>query len=430
MGAKVDIPVLVLGGGIGGVAAALSLARRGRRAHVLEKAPHLAEIGAGLQLAPNAMRVLDCLGILEAIKSAAVFPQTLTLLDIVTAKRLKTVDLGPAFIARYGFPYIVMHRSDLLAILVEACRDSGLVTFETSKEAIAIEDLGDCAQLSCRDGSLYRTEALIAADGLWSLARRTLFSDDPVQTPKYVAYRGTIPISQISMFARPDDLLIWVGPEMHLVQYPVRGGDLYNQVAVFKSSRFRSDSDDWGTPEELDNHFSKACPYVVEAVKEVGRGRRWPLFDRNPIINWARNRVALLGDAAHPMLQFLAQGACQALEDALCIAHCMDRHAPDVAHAFVAFQNSRFLRATRVQMTARFFEHFWHPVGVGAELRNEYLADHAPDTYAEFDWLYSTRGAVEPRLDADRLIFIDETWTTTNWATTNMTRPIKGEAVR
>jgi 2-polyprenyl-6-methoxyphenol hydroxylase-like FAD-dependent oxidoreductase len=410
MGAKIAKPLLVLGGGIGGVAAALSLARRGRRVHVLEKAPDLTEIGAGLQLAPNAMRVLDRLGVLDQIMSVAVFPQTLTLLDIATAKRLKTVDLGPAFIARYGYPYIVMHRSDLLAILVEACRDSGLVSFETNKEAVAIEDLHDSAELSCRDGSVYRTEALIAADGLWSLTRRTLFSDDPVQTPKYVAYRGTIPISEIAMYARPDDLLIWAGPEMHLVQYPVRGGKLYNQVAVFKSDRFRTDSDDWGTPEELDRHFSKACPYVIGAVKEVGRGRRWPLFDRNPIAHWARNRVVLLGDAAHPMLQFLAQGACQALEDAVSIADCMDRHAPDVARAFVAFQNTRFLRATRVQMTARFFEHFWHPKDAGADLRNAYLVNHAPDDYAEFDWVYGPTGDDQKRSHSNRSSYRDETW--------------------
>ena len=365
MVATSEMPLLILEGGIGGVAAALGLARRGRRVHVLEKAPNLTEIGAGLQLAPNAMRVLDWLGVLEQIKKVAVFPQTLTLLDIVTTKLLKTVDLGPSFVARYGYPYIVMHRSDLLAILVEACRNSGLVSFETNKEAVTIEDLHDSARVSCRDGSEYRTEALIAADGLWSLARRTLFSDDPIQTPIYVAYRGTIPTSEITMHARPDDLLIWAGPEMHVVQYPVRGGELYNQVAVFKSDRFRSDSDDWGTPEELDRHFSKACAYVIGAVKEVGRGRRWPLFDRNPIAHWAQNRVVLLGDAAHPMLQFLAQGACQAIEDAFCIADCMDRHVPDVARAFVAFQNTRLLRATRVQMTARFFEHFWHPKGAG-----------------------------------------------------------------
>ena len=404
------IPFLVLGGGIGGVAAALSLARRGRRVHVLEKATELAEIGAGLQLAPNAMRVLDWLGVLERIKSAAVFPQTLNLLDIVTAKRLKTVDLGPAFVARYGYPYIVMHRSDLLTILIGACRDSGLVSFETGKEAIAIEDLRDSAEVICKDGSVYRTEALIAADGLWSLARRMLFSDDHVHTPRYVAYRGTIPISEVAIYARPDDLLIWAGPEMHLVQYPVRGGKLYNQVAVFKSERYRGDSDDWGTTDELDRHFSAACPYVFEAVKQVGRGRRWPLFDRNPIIQWARNRVVLFGDAAHPMLQFLAQGACQALEDAVCIADCVDRYAPDMACAFVAFQNTRFLRATRVQMTARFFEHFWHPKNVGADLRNAYLAGHSAEDYDEFDWLYGTRCASQEGSELNRPILSDETW--------------------
>ena len=356
------------------------------------------------------MRVLDWLGVLERIKSAAVFPQTLNLLDIVTAKRLKTVDLGPAFVARYGYPYIVMHRSDLLTILIGACRDSGLVSFETGKEAIAIEDLRDSAEVICKDGSVYRTEALIAADGLWSLARRMLFSDDHVHTPRYVAYRGTIPISEVAIYARPDDLLIWAGPEMHLVQYPVRGGKLYNQVAVFKSERYRGDSDDWGTTDELDRHFSAACPYVFEAVKQVGRGRRWPLFDRNPIIQWARNRVVLLGDAAHPMLQFLAQGACQALEDAVCIADCVDRYAPDMACAFVAFQNTRFLRATRVQMTARFFEHFWHPKNVGADLRNAYLAGHSAEDYDEFDWLYGTRCASQEGSELNRPILSDETW--------------------
>jgi 2-polyprenyl-6-methoxyphenol hydroxylase-like FAD-dependent oxidoreductase len=149
---------------------------------------------------------------------------------------------------------------------------------------------------------------------------------------------------------------------------------------------------------------------VFEAVKQVGRGRRWPLFDRNPIIQWARNRVVLFGDAAHPMLQFLAQGACQALEDAVCIADCVDRHAPDIARAFVAFQNTRFLRATRVQMTARFFEHFWHPKNVGADLRNAYLAGHGAENYDEFDWLYGTRCASQEGSELNGPILSDETW--------------------
>ncbi len=140
------------------------------------------------------------------------------------------------------------------------------------------------AAVTCRDGSVYRTEALIAADGLWSLARRTLFSDDQVQTPKYVAYRGTIPTSEVTMYARPDDLLIWAGPDMHLVQYPVRGGEaLQSGCCIQERSVPQSTATIGARPEELDRHFSKACPYVIGAVNEVGRGRRWPLFDRNPI---------------------------------------------------------------------------------------------------------------------------------------------------
>lgn len=390
MQSTVDIPLLVIGGGVAGAATALSLARCGRKVHVLEKAPELAEIGAGLQLAPNALRVLDHLGILEAIKKAAVFPRTLNLLDIVTTKRLKVVDLGRKFVERFHYPYIVMHRSDLLDILVRSARETGLVTFETDTEVVAIEDQGDCATVICKDGRRYCAAGLIAADGLWSLARRTLFESDEVHTLRYVAYRGTVPISDVSTYARDDDLLIWAGPEMHLVQYPVRGGKLYNQVAVFKSDRFQHDSDEWGTPEELDQHFSKACPYVRQALKTIGRARRWPLQDRNPIITWVRNRVVLVGDAAHPMFQFLAQGACQALEDAICLADCLDLHDGDCAHAFARFQYSRVLRATRVQVTARFFEHFWHPAGVAAELRDDYLAHQAPDNYDAFDWLYAT----------------------------------------
>jgi salicylate hydroxylase len=389
----VEIPLLVIGGGVAGVASALSLARCGRKVHVLEKAAELAEIGAGLQLAPNALRALDRLGVLAAIREAAVFPRTLTMLDIVTTNRLKVVDLGPKFVERFGYPYIVIHRSDLLDILVRAARDTGLVSFETNRDVVAIEDQVEHATVTCKDGHRYRAKGLIAADGLWSLARRTLFEDDDVHTLRYVAYRGTVPIGDVSTYARHDDLLIWAGPEMHLVQYPVRGGQLYNQVAVFKSDRFRRDSDQWGTPEELDQHFSKACAYVRHAVTSIGRARRWPLHDRNPIVTWVRNCVVLVGDAAHPMFQFLAQGACQALEDAICLAECLDRHDGDCASAFARFQYSRVLRATRVQLTARFFEHFWHPSGVAAELRDGYLARHSPDNYDEMEWLYAAEPA-------------------------------------
>jgi 3-hydroxybenzoate 6-monooxygenase len=281
-----------------------------------------------------------------------------------------------------------MHRSDLLSALIEGCRRSGSVTLTSSGEVIDVKDVGDAAIARCGDGSVYRAAGIIAADGLWSFMRKAVFSVDEVKTPGYVAYRGTLPTAEVPFEASHTELLFWVGPEMHLVQYPVRGGETYNQVAVFKTVPGDPHGDDWGGPDELVEHFSKACERVQSAVARIGRDRRWPLFDRDPIITWARNRIVLTGDAAHPMLQFLAQGAAQSLEDALSLAHWVERYRPDHARAFIAFQNSRVLRTSRVQLTARFFEYFWHPSGKAAELRNEYLVNHAPDKYDEFDWLY------------------------------------------
>jgi 2-polyprenyl-6-methoxyphenol hydroxylase-like FAD-dependent oxidoreductase len=383
-----QVDLLIVGGGIAGVGSALALASAGFDVHVLEKAPVFAEYGAGLQLAPNALRALDQLGVLDETLETAVFPECMRLLDIVTGQALKTVDLGAPFRQRFTYPYVLMHRGDLLAALVDGCRRSGRVTLTSSTEAIGVEDLGDAVVVRCANGMVYRAAGMIGADGLWSVTRKTLFTADEVKTAGYVAYRGTLPIAEVPFEASQTELLFWVGPEMHLVQYPVRGGETYNQVAVFKTTAGSPHSDDWGGPDELVAHFSKACDYVRTAVVQIGRDSRWPLVDRDPIVTWARNRIVLAGDAAHPMLQFLAQGAAQSLEDALALARWVKHYAPDYARAFVAFQNSRVLRTSRVQVTARFFEHFWHPAGTAADLRNEYLMDHPPDRYDEFDWLY------------------------------------------
>jgi 2-polyprenyl-6-methoxyphenol hydroxylase-like FAD-dependent oxidoreductase len=388
------IPLLVLGGGIGGMATALALARNGVRVHLLERAPAFGEIGAGIQLAPNALKALDRLGVLAAVMEHAVFPRRLVLLDIYSEKELTSLDVGDKFIVRYKYPYIVIHRNDLLQALLDGCRASDRVTLDTNKNVVDVQDLQHSARLQCEDGTSYECGALIAADGLWSTVRRRLFADDqPPHCPGYVAYRGTISIKEVPQFEGRDNVLIYAGANMHLVQYPVHGGELYNQVAVFRSDRFRPEralSDDWGTVEELDEHFLQAGPRIRDAMTKIGRGRRWPLFDRAPTIHWARNNVVLTGDAAHPMLQFLAQGACQALEDAVCLADLLPRYPNDPAKAFVLFQNTRFVPTARVQQTARFFEHFWHPHGVSAAVRDEYLAHRAPDDYRHLDWVYGS----------------------------------------
>jgi 3-hydroxybenzoate 6-monooxygenase len=383
------VPVLVVGGGIGGLSLALGLANRGQRVHVLEKAPEFGEIGAGIQIAPNGSWALDRLGVLEDIKANAVFPQRILWMDAVSGEQLTSLDLGERFRERYGYAYFVMHRSDLLDTILQHCRANPLIALEPDKDVTAIEDRGTTAIARCADGSSYEAAALIGADGLWSTVRKAILDDGDALCSEYVAYRGTIPIEEVSAHAGFDNVMLWTGPERHLVQYPVRRGELYNQVAVFKSRRYRRGSDDWGTPDELDEKFGTGTELVRAALTKFWRNRRWPMFDRLPIANWTRNRITLMGDAAHPMLQYLAQGACQALEDAVVLAEALGDRPNDVEAAFHAYQAARIDRTTRVQTAARDWGEWWHQhPGPGLDSRNALLRARAADDFSDADWLY------------------------------------------
>ena len=273
-------------------------------------------------------------------RSHAVYPSRLVWMDAIRGTRITAIDLGDAFRARYGQPYIVMHRSDLLDCLLAACRRSPLISLESNRPVVSIEDRGDAALAQFADGGACEAGLLIGADGLWSSVRK-LFSNDTPVCNGYVAYRGTIPMAQISQHAGLDNVVMWVGPNMHFVQYPIRRGELYNQVAVFRSQRYQPGSDDWGTAEELDAHYAQTCDYVQTCMRQMWRDKRWPMHDREPILSWTRNRIALLGDAAHPMFQYIAQGACQAIEDALCLAKHVALAPDDPAQALKAYENDR-----------------------------------------------------------------------------------------
>lgn len=396
-------PALVVGGGIGGLAAALALARRGHAVHLLEQAKAFGEIGAGLQLAPNAFRALERLGVLDRVKEDAVFPRQMVMLDAISGDPITSLDLGEKFRARYGHPYAVMHRTDLHGALLEACRDNPRISLETDRRVVSVENLGEAARVACADGSLYETGLLVGADGLHSQVRRFLGDDTPPVCARFVAYRGTVPIEEMTEHAGADNLVVWVGPDMHLVQYPVRRGELYNQVAVFKSYDYRPDSDDWGTVAELEESFSRASAPVRAGLKSIGRGRRWPLFDRPPLETWVCNRILLLGDAAHPMLQYLAQGACQALEDAVLLADLLPEGSGDPAPALARYQELRRTRTARVQLTAHFFGEVCHIGGVGAVIRNALLHTRSGDDYSVTDWLYG-RNPAEPEQEDETAI--------------------------
>ena len=382
--------LLIVGGGIGGLATALAAARAGRRVHVVEKSPEFTEIGAGLQLAPNATRMLDRLGVLEDVLRLATFPRSLVMMDAVTGLPITRLDLGDAFRAHYGYPYIVMHRGDLLAAELEACRCEPSITLHSGREAVSIKQDSDSVHVTCHDGTSFDCDAVVGADGLWSRVRREVHDDGDPICARYVAYRGTLPLTDAPPETDLQNMTIWVGPEMHFVQYVIHGGTLLNQVAVFRSHRFRAGCDyldDWGTPEELDRAFASLCPVVRNAVRFIRRDRRWPMFDRLPIPSWTSGRISLLGDAAHPMLQYIAQGACQALEDAVSLGNALGQHS-DWSDAFLAYEAERIPRTARVQQAARFFGELKHLDGVGRLVRNELLRKRLPEDFEYFDFLY------------------------------------------
>jgi salicylate hydroxylase len=384
------LPLLIAGGGIGGLAAALAVARTGRSVRVLERAAQFGEIGAGLQLAPNASHALERLGVLDAIAPYAVFPRRLVWRDARSGEQVTALDLGERFRAHYGHPYVVMHRGDLLDVLLAACRADARIVLDASRDVVGVEEHGDRVRAVCADGTAHDGVAAVAADGLWSRLRKLVHDDGEPLAAHYVAYRGTLPVAELWEGAGLDDVTLWTAPNLHFVQYPIRGGQLFNQVAVFRSDRYRADSDDWGTPDELDARFAVGCAAVQAGIARIRRDRRWTMYDREPIAQWSRGRLALLGDAAHPMLQYLAQGACQALEDAVVLADALAAH-DDPAAAFLAYRDARYLRTARVQYSARVFGEIWHVGDVGATLRDAMLAARPADDFAHVEWLYGWR---------------------------------------
>jgi len=317
-----------------------------------------------------------------------VVPERAVMRDATTGEKLTGLTLGETYRRRYGTPYLVMHRSDLLQLLIDACAAEPLITLENNRRVTECRTAADDAEVVCADGVRYRAEVVIAADGLRSQLR-TLFSDDEPVCSGYVAYRGTMPIDEVPTDVESNDVVLWVGPRVHLMQYPVRAGALYNQVAVFHSETFAAGGD-WGTPEELDAAFAPTVDAVRASAGTVSRAQHWPLYDRAPLDSYVRGRVVLMGDAAHPMLQVLGQGACQALEDAVSLADHLDAQRGDIDKALALYEEERLPRTTRCQRTARPWADVWHltdPLAIA--LRDRILRSRADDDYTDVDWLYA-----------------------------------------
>lgn len=383
--------VLVVGGGIGGLAAAFALARKGLGVRVLERAKEFGEVGAGLQIAPNCTRILADYGLLDEARELGVLPDGMVMRDALDARELTRLDLRDLE-RRYGYPYLVIHRSDLHGIFLRACRRAG-VELLTDRTVVDYRQDGDGARVVLADGSTERAPLVIAADGLHSVARRELVGDDVVSSD-YVAYRAAVPIEQVrGNGVAEHDVTVYVGPRCHFVQYALRGGEMFNQVAVFESPKAKAGDPDWGTPDELDAAFGATCDPVRTGIPLMWRDRWWQMMDRDPVETWVHGRIALLGDAAHPPLQYMAQGAIMAIEDGWVLAEHAARLTgegglPQWDAALAAYQDVRVEHCRRVQTTARSWGDLWHLDGEARLRRNAVLRERATDDYAFTDWIY------------------------------------------
>ena len=381
--------VLIVGGGIGGLAAALALSRKGIASQVIEQAAEFKEIGAGIQLGPNVFWMFEALGLIEPISALAVFPNNLIMMDSVTGQEVTRIPLGDTFRKKFHHPYALIHRADLHKVLLEACRKSDLIRLDASQKVVKVDETADGVTVHTESGKEYRGAALIGADGLWSTIRQMVVGDGKPNVAGHITYRAVLPTSEMPEQFRWRDMVLWAGEKVHLVHYPLRTGELFNLVAVFHSNRYEEGWDSYGDPAELHERFAKTCEPVRTLLNKIESWRMWVLCDRPPIKDWSRGRITLVGDAAHPMLQYLAQGAGMSIEDAVCLADKVVALSGDYPAAFLAYQQARYLRTGRVQIMARVYGEFYHAAGVAKELRNMMLGSRTPeDAMAGMEWLY------------------------------------------
>ena len=389
-------PILIAGAGIGGLAAALGLAQHGMDVLVLERAPALGEIGAGIQLGPNAFHSFDYLGVGDAARGMAVFVDQLRLMDAMTGEQITSVALDEPFRTRFGNPYAVVHRGDLHGVFLRACRDQPGITLRTSCEVTGYDQDGSSVTAHLASGERVQGSALIGADGLWSNIRKQVVGDGPPRVSGHSTYRSVIPADQMPEDLRWNAATLWAGPRCHMVHYPLSGWKVFNLVVTCHNHAPEPVAGKPVSHEEVMAGFSHVHERALAIIRHGSDWKQWVLCDRDPVERWVDGRVALLGDAAHPMMQYFAQGACMAMEDAVCLAHTLAGQAAagGMEAALESYRRQRVLRTARVQLMSRAIgEHIYHPDGVHAALRNAIMSTKtSQDWYDELAWLYGGSG--------------------------------------
>ncbi|MGO8923414.1 MAG: FAD-dependent monooxygenase [Xanthobacteraceae bacterium] len=383
-------PILIAGGGLGGLTTALALARRGHATRVLEGAPEFGAIGYGIQFGPNVFHVFDRLGLMDEVLAVADAPAALLMLDALDGKELVRIPTGASFRARFKYPYVIVHRIDLHNVLLDACRRSETIELVPHAMVTGFQDGGDDVSVSTADGRTLTGAALIAADGLRSLFRQKLIGDGEPNPVGYAALRTIVPISELKADVPRDCVALWGGPGYHVVHYPLRHGAEFNIVAVFRTATHAEKADVATYRAELEQTYRSAHPSMRELNAMMDLRWRRSVADRAPVRHWHKGHIVLLGDAAHAPLQSLAQGACMAIEDGLCLAEAIHGADGDFAAAFRRYEALRLTRTARVQLESRaLWETFYHVEGIARDVRNAAVATwdeaHIFDCLA---WLY------------------------------------------
>jgi 2-polyprenyl-6-methoxyphenol hydroxylase-like FAD-dependent oxidoreductase len=383
-----NLPVIVAGGGIGGLAAALALVRQGFDVKVLEQAPEIGEIGAGIQLGPNAFHAFDALGVGDKARGRAVYTDYMVMHDALDEYQVGKIPTGEAFIKRFGNPYAVIHRVDVHKSLLEGAVETGKVEFITSTRVERVEQDEAGVTAFCANGKTYQGQALIGAEGGKSVVRQQ-YVNDPARVTGHVVYRAVVEKEDFPEDLRWNAASIWVGPNCHLVHYPLRGGEQYNVVVTFHSRN----QEEWGvtdgSKEEVESYFQGICPRARQLIELPKTWKRWATADREPIDTWVFGRAAILGDAAHPTTQYLAQGACMAMEDAVTLGEALRVHNNDWTQALALYQKSRVARTARIVLSAREMGRLYHAKGVERLVRNDLWKGRTPERfYDAVEWLY------------------------------------------
>ncbi|MET8570670.1 FAD-dependent monooxygenase [Streptomyces sp. NPDC004783] len=386
--------ILVAGGGIGGLAAAIALADRAHRVTVLERRSDFTELGAGIQLAPNAFAALDRLGVGDGVRERAVFIDQLRLMDGTTDELVNAMPLTGGYRERFGNPYVVVHRTDLYQPLLDACRErADRVELRTRSTLVSYGHEGERAVAVLDTGERLTADALIGADGIRSVVRAQMLGDGEPRVSGHTIYRSVIPMEKVPEALRSNTVTLWAGPKWHFVHYPISGGRFLNLAATRDDGATVPVA---GLPVPRAHVLGEFTGLGHTAGRLLALGedwKSWVLCDRDPADRWVDGRVALLGDAAHPMLQYAAQGACMALEDAVVLGDLLDCPPERLPDRLAIYNAARRGRTAKAQLVAREMgSQVYHPADVAAKERNERLsALSAEDLHRIADWLHGAR---------------------------------------